>query len=89
MEIDDEGLFWICLFLVLSVFRSGIPKKGEARVLYGLDREYPAVALVNLGPDPGQQKDTFVRENELEDRDMARENVRSGIAGKTHLTSSE
>lgn len=89
MEIDDEGLFWICLFLVLSVFRSGIPKKGEARVLYGLDREYPAVAVVNLGPDPGQQKDTFVRENELEDRDMARENVRSGIAGKTHLTSSE
>lgn len=69
------------LFLFVLFFRSGIPKKGQARVLYGLDREFPAVAVVNLGPNPAQQPDDYVKQNELEERDVLRENVRCGIAG--------
>ncbi|XP_057379571.1 LOW QUALITY PROTEIN: cytosol aminopeptidase-like [Daphnia carinata] len=59
---------------------SGVPKKGKARVLYGLDREFPAVAVVNLGPNPSNHAAIFQKDNVLEERDTARENLRCGIA---------
>ncbi len=50
-------------------------------MLYGLDREFPAVAVVNLGPDPTGDAANYQKENVLEERDTARENLRCGIAG--------
>lgn len=50
-------------------------------MLYGLDREFPAVAVVNLGPNPLDDSGIFQKENILEERDTARENLRCGIAG--------
>merc|ERR1712136_651991 len=46
---------------------SGVPKKGQARVLFGLDREFPAVAVVNLGPDSTEGKLQFQKDDEIED----------------------
>ena len=62
-------------------FRSGVPKKGKARVLYGLDREFPAVAVVNLGPNPLEDAANYQKNNVLEERDTVKENLRCGIAG--------
>lgn len=62
-------------------FRSGVPKKGQAKVLYGLDREFPAVAVVNLGPDPKQETKKYATDSQLENRDLVKENLRCGIAG--------
>merc|ERR1712179_140674 len=59
---------------------SGVPKKGQARVFYGLDREFPAVAVVNLGPDSTQGKLKFQKDDEIEERDTYKENLRCGIA---------
>ena len=64
-----------------ALWRSGAPKKGEARVLYGIDREFPAVAVVNLGPDPQHQPQHYATENQLEECDTARENLRNAVAG--------
>lgn len=78
-------MFWSWVFLLIvsaSYYRSGVPKKGQARVLYGLDREFPAVAVVNLGPNPSNEAASFQRDNVLEERDTARENLRCGIAGR-------
>lgn len=50
-------------------------------MLYGLDREFPAVAVVNLGPNPSDNAAIFQKDNVLEERDTARENLRCGIAG--------
>jgi len=59
---------------------SGVPKKGQARVLFGLDREFPAVAVVNLGPDSTEGKLQFQKDDEIEERDTFKENLRCGIA---------
>lgn len=78
-------MFWFWVFLLTvsaSYYRSGVPKKGQARVLYGLDREFPAVAVVNLGPNPSNEAASFQRDNVLEERDTAKENLRCGIAGR-------
>jgi hypothetical protein len=50
-------------------------------VLYGIDREFPAVAVVNLGPDPASDESKFRKDNELEDRDTVKENLRNAIGG--------
>ncbi len=58
-------------------------------MLYGIDREFPAVAVVNLGLDPASDASKFRKENELEDRDTAKENLRNAIGGwQTVLNSS-
>ena len=44
-------------------------------MLYGLDEEYPSIAVVSLG-----KKGTGY--NELEELDEGRENVRRAVAGK-------
>jgi hypothetical protein len=41
-------------------------------VLYGIDREFSAVAAVNLDLDPAGDATKFRKENELEDRDTAK-----------------
>lgn len=50
-------------------------------MLYGLDREFPAVAVVNLGPDPKQETAQYEVASQMENRDLAKENLRCGIAG--------
>ena len=55
--------------------RSGLGKKGKTRVFYGLDPEYPSIAVVNLG----KKGASF---SELEELDEGRENVRKAVAGK-------
>lgn len=50
-------------------------------MLYGLDREFPAVAVVNLGLNPSNNAAAFQKDNVFEERDTARENLRCGIAG--------
>ena len=58
-----------------------MPKKGGARVIYGLDAEFPAVAVVNLGPDPDRNADQYVNDDVKEERDTLKENLRCGVAG--------
>lgn len=58
-----------------------MPKKGGARVIYGLDAEFPAVAVVNLGPDPTQNADQYVKDDVKEERNTLKENLRCGVAG--------
>ena len=50
-------------------------------MLYGLDREFPAVAVVNLGPNPLEDAANYQKNNVLEERDTVKENLRCGIAG--------
>ena len=50
-------------------------------MLYGLDREFPAVAVVNLGPNPLDDAANYQKNNVLEERDTVKENLRCGIAG--------
>lgn len=52
-------------------------------MLYGLDREFPAVAVVNLGPNPSNDAANYPKDNVLEERDTVKENLRCGIAGRT------
>lgn len=68
-------------FFKFIYFRSGVPKKGGARVIYGLDAEFPAVAVVNLGPDPEQNAGQYVKNDVNEERDTLKENLRCGVAG--------
>ncbi|XP_013778400.1 cytosol aminopeptidase-like [Limulus polyphemus] len=49
-------------------------KKGKNRIFYGLDKEYPCVSVVGLGP----KNAGF---NELEEIEEQRENIRIGVSG--------
>ena len=50
-------------------------------MVYGVDAEFPAIAIVNLGPEPSTCAGHYEKENSLEERDTLRENVRSAVAG--------
>ena len=52
-------------------------------MLYGIDGEFPAVAIVNLGRDPKSSAGAafYEKENLLEELDTCRENVRCAVAG--------
>ena len=61
---------------IFPPYRSGLSdRKGKCRVFYGLDPDFPMVAVVSLGK-------RGVGFNELEEVDEGRENVRIGVAGK-------
>ena len=52
-------------------------KSGEARLFYDITEDNAHIAVVGLGPKPGEVPDN---ETVLEDIDVARQNVRSAAA---------
>ena len=66
------------IFLIFVLYRSGGKvKKGESRLFYDITEDHAHVALVGLGPKPGE-----IPPNQLvvEDIDVARQHVRSAAA---------
>lgn len=62
--------------LFLLHFRAGRKlKTGKSRVLYGLDGNYSAVAVANLGKQD-------VGYDEVEQLDQGKENIRAAVASE-------